>query len=121
MYINKYAYVHLVHALVTSIFVSYRNSCYSLALSLPHSLCWFTFISLFPLLHVPTSHMTIILSLSLSLSVLCVYFIAACLFVRTLNSVDVCLWHILHYFIFALLSISCIHALAHAHVKEISS
>jgi hypothetical protein len=47
-----------VHALVTSIFVSYRNSLYSLS-----SL---SFISFFPLLHVTTSHITIILPLSLA-------------------------------------------------------
>jgi hypothetical protein len=55
-----------------SIFVSYRNSRYSLP--------WLTFISLFPLLYVTNSHMTIILSLSLS--VLCVCFFYSWLLVR---------------------------------------
>jgi len=49
-------------------------------LSLPHSLSWFTFISLFPLLHVTTSHMTIILSLSFSILCMCAFY--SCLFVR---------------------------------------
>lgn len=63
-YIRMYTYIHtyvhmrtaLVHALMTSIFVSYRNSCYSLFS--------FSFISFFPILHVTTS----LTSLSFSLS-----------------------------------------------------
>jgi hypothetical protein len=51
---------------MTAIFVSYRNSRYSLS--------WLTFISLFPLLYVTNSHMTIILSLFQYCVCVCVFF-----------------------------------------------
>lgn len=96
MYVYR-IYVNLVHASVTSIFASYHNNRYSFVLSL-HS---FDFIFSFTLRHYLSHYHHFILSAS----IVYIFFVIACLSVRALTLVDVCLWHILHHFIFTLVSI----------------
>jgi hypothetical protein len=115
MYVHVYICVRRVHTLL------WRRFSYLIVIVAVLSLTLFSLSSSFSLFLVTTSFLphihTLSLSLSLSLLVLCIFFYS-CLSILTLISVDVCLWHILHHFIFALSSVFFVCMKSHKHMSK---